>query len=508
MSKILKMPAEILCSILSRDHLPQRDLARAALVCKDFKEAASRSLYHTVRYGFNSHRAIIDDPHEQDSRKQQVLQSLLENIYYGKQYAPFVHELHLGELYPWESETFEPTPTNLSTDFSLWMLPNLRFLHVQDGYGRHLLCKDKPKMPPLQREKMVLPRLETILIRRYTAGLWRHFLDSPALRRIWLNESGDDLFDYRPALARPSIVTSHPTYRAVHGKELVINSTPILPGDIDDMVFGLQELESFIFVRQNRACCHDFRDVLQGNSPSGMCIATKIGDLFNSLFTVRKSLEKLALLWNNSFYCEFDTSVLQPLTEFTRLKNLRIDDTFLLGNHVACAQHQRLPRLPHRGPLDFAKLLPSSLERLDLHVPQESLRRNQNYCSELLDGLFGERRRLRSLTHITIEEMVTCRTKRCRECPADAPETIKQHNEPSGARDSNVSKGAIRKMQGECAKKNIRLDYIKRGSYRWKGRSHFAKAYLGDKPCSNPRYLYRHWTDEESANTLRASVWA
>ncbi|KAJ9615881.1 hypothetical protein H2200_001958 [Cladophialophora chaetospira] len=333
MAQLLDLPVEILCNIFS--YLRNADLFQATLVGNlKLHDAARRTLYRII--GHEMGREPENDLWEvsRTNAIQCFIRTLNEN---RNDVGLYTRQMHVCLCWP-ETATvdggFKSRPDYVA--LLLLRVPNVRFLHLRTRMNILALGEDGDG---------VLLRLDTIMILGISLETVPRILCQPRLKKIWLYASGDYLFDGRryrqlPAIARPLEVTSHTSFRAVSGKELVLESVKLPTKSIEELVRYLGQLESLIFIRRKSLCALDRLMIIDDRLPDETCSGMRMEGFDRILAPVRESLEKLVLLWNDSFFCEYDTSVLEPLREFVNLRNLKIEDTFLFGNDRLCLQHR------------------------------------------------------------------------------------------------------------------------------------------------------------------------
>ena len=327
-----------------------------------------------------------------------------------------------------------------------------------------------------------LPRLQVLKVTG--CSWWRQpakpvdvlfrVLAQPRMRSLELHGEKDANMQIQEAhciyTAEPFDLLSDPVYRSNTGKEIILNGPRITDEDVDNLLAVLPDLEAFIFVRWNEGCTGETWAIRDDDPRHVTCIGSSIPCLNKTLKQVCHSLEKLVIIRNCDRNCKYDIEALDSLAGFVKLRNLRVDDSFLLGSHLSCSQHalwNSKQATESREPLDFAKLLPSSLERLDLHVSQGELVWNPRYLDEFLEGLLPEKSRLQDLAHVSIQETPDCVSgdylpRRCIVCCTEGREG---HDALFGldfTPEPATTETFVRNMQQQCHAVGTRLDYTKR----------------------------------------------
>ncbi|KAJ9615882.1 hypothetical protein H2200_001959 [Cladophialophora chaetospira] len=340
-----------------------------------------------------------------------------------------------------------------------------------------------------------LQDLKVLLCDERSKSAVLHMTGCPPRRSLELHDADHhDLEDCHDVWTlRPCDPVLDPAYRALTGREIVLNGLEphVVQHGFESFLTASKGLEACIFIGDSAWCwsgdpsCSSRNNYLLAlNNNQSMeslqaqeaqfrrChMDSDIETLNTYLKLVEPTLEKLVIIRKHEERCHYRNKMLDSLVTFTSLRTLRIDDTYLLGNNKFCRVHAYLPAdaTNSRRPVDFAKLLPSSLERLDLHVSQGEIILNEDYCAQFLKGLFEERDRLQRLSQVSIEETPECFYWSPHGCDQCQPHTYQY----KWLEETSITAEQIHQMQKDCTDFGIRLSYTKRGmAHEWGGR-HF-----------------------------------
>ncbi len=251
-------------------------------------------------------------------------------------------------------------------------------------------CMRRASMAALQREDIIhilnQPRMKSL---HFLAGLSnQHTL---ALRRssCWPLDAPED-----------------PALELTTGRDFVIDNANLSFRQCSD-ILRRSSFTSFIWKRRAWTCLVPETDA---HDQCNHITAAQIEALMQPL---HRHLEMLYLSSASSSICWADGTVLGSLTGFDRLKTIVIEACLLLGHHI-CPRYNLLQQngLAPAGqarhivinPFVLGCLLPTSVERLILHVSQDEICRSSSYCQQIVRGIVNEKRRLPQLHEVVLNE--------------------------------------------------------------------------------------------------------
>ncbi|KAJ9615886.1 hypothetical protein H2200_001963 [Cladophialophora chaetospira] len=330
---------------------------------------------------------------------------------------------------------------------------------------RHLLTLVSPMLRELSLdgsniqecgfEKSNYPLLEVLTVTdpKYGDRNIIKLASQPRLRTVGVySDTADELkgsivYGATPYMPFDPLTYKH--YRAMKGKQITLNVPESDPLFVRDLITKVGNIVSLLIIKDGDEC--------EGVG----CEQESISHLDQPLQILCGSLEKLVLIRSRAMYCAHDRTVLAPLRDFVKLRCLRIDAGFLLGNNTCCADRIRDEMgnpvgdevMQSRPTSALGHLLPQSLQRLDIHVCRGEVTHNPNYPIEVVQSILKPR--LKNLAHITVDEMNEFLSRRCT--------GVCQGRRPlSRFSSSPVTLAAIRNIQNACTAVGIRLIYIKR----------------------------------------------
>jgi hypothetical protein len=380
--------------------------------------------------------------------------------------------------------------------------PGLNMLQLRYCYD---LCWDPMEVGPL-------PSLRTFSTNLPLGGpedqrFLLHVLSQPNLRNIVLHYYNPMRTDSR--LPNP---LRDPAFRACHGKEVILRGCDLEPSVLRSVLQATGDLEALVFIRYTGYCAWSDADMMRQRYTPEPCSALKIKDLDGALALARRTLQKLVFIRSHLDQCLLDQTAIGSLKRFKSLRNLYIDDRYLLecvqmedetvdsgpdadigpDDHSDTESEHREADLVRRAPSMIADLLPKSIERLDLRIDQEKLQHRPTYPSEILEGLLTAKARLPKLVAVSILE-----TSR------DSPDSSWEGDEMG---QSPIDASMIREMQERCARHGIRLRYLKQGWACFRPRP--SPEYTGKLPAMEAPFhnlLYEPGTDPVELNIRNAS---
>ncbi len=356
-----------------------------------------------------------------------------------------------------------------------------RLLCISSSTLRYLSLSGGEVLRQSGRERF--PQLEKLVMTpwhlgdtRYQQTAIRHLLRQPRFRSLeWQGhgQSTDSILGNPPdtqniSVCPPFNPLRHQIYRQRKGQELVLNSVTMNAEQVRELISAFSSLKTLMFVRSTSYCSRDVVYVLE-HEFSSCCGRLRIADLAESLELSACSLESLTIIRSTAELCVMDMSVLPSLRNLVELRRLRIDVAYLLGYHRSCSdplQGEPYPvKIFNRPARELATLLPTGLERLDLHVCQGEVAHNPKHCNELLQSLLDNKARLNSLAHVVIDEINGFASRCCYGHRHGEPYQEPYREPLSDDRclpDSPVTESMIREMQETCLAVGICLTYIKR----------------------------------------------
>ncbi|KAJ9615894.1 hypothetical protein H2200_001971 [Cladophialophora chaetospira] len=387
MANILDLPAEILIQILSnlkpkgsvnREHLRcAAELARIARTCKPLQKAAILNLYEDITFDFWRFGSCDVAELEKERR---VLHALLTTLSTNVLAAEAVLCLELADFeYGSSSESFKDE--NSST--LLGKLSNLRFLSIQNGWPQRLLSANLV-MPALEFADLMDQRSEHLDI----------IMSQPQLRVLVLHNGQVPALATRP---RSSTVTHLSLSRMTN------------PQELQGLITTSRSLKSLFWTKGCSYGDHKVRnprfDLDSDEYEYGSCEKFPLSDIAPVLGHVSESLERLMMTHDQ--ICALDRTVMTSLMGMSSLRYLQIEPWLFLGRRT-CVNwvENQLSDNPfsQRDVSEFAKLLPSGIEKLALEIDREQCDRIPFYGVELVNSILKARKRLSALYKIVVEE--------------------------------------------------------------------------------------------------------
>ncbi|KAJ9605892.1 hypothetical protein H2200_009741 [Cladophialophora chaetospira] len=132
--------------------------------------------------------------------------------------------------------------------------------------------------------------------------------------------------------------------------------------------------------------------------------SSSMAEIYEAIKTVSGTLENLSLthFYPNDWGWALDDTLLGSLVGFSKLKRLVIDPSMLFGCSICPSMELPESLLELRQSL--ASDLPESIERLWLVIDLDQAKRLERYREEILQGLWDQRNRLRTIRQITFVE--------------------------------------------------------------------------------------------------------
>ena len=454
-------------------HYPDLTLQTLARVCRFFNGIFTHSLYSTIMLNTNGKYKRLGRSWDKLNVKVPLLLSALQS---NPMLLQFVRSLELFENDNW-LYTSAPTLQTLAVALSSQLI----HLHIEIGHASLLLkfVKQLPKLETLKwtdapstynknHHEVILHLIVQFSIRTIELHMWS--IDGLQHLHRYKADPYPNFLERGPM--------ADPAYRASKGQELIINGADINVSRLEDVFRAARNVEAFSL----NVCTHECEQLCllahhDDYYEEESCKNAKIADLGQGLRHQRGSLEKLTILQVSPWHCRSDRTVLGVLTSFTKLRYLRIEASYLLGDHP-CPTHGFPVQVPPPSPPPpsesahrLSTLLPSSIERLELRVcslqKQCSLKWQWTYCNDIIIGLVTEKMagRLQHLSCIRITESGDCGLQYCYK--ACAPGRCYRKCGPY------VTREEIQSWQKDCGLIGIRLSYLQQGvvGQKWDERS-------------------------------------